>query len=39
MLGAVVGDVIGSRFEWNNHKSKDFQLFTEDCHLTDDKLY
>ncbi len=38
MLGAVVGDVIGSRFEWNNHKSKDFQLFTEDCHLTDDSL-
>ena len=23
MLGAIVGDIVGSRFEWNNLKSKD----------------
>lgn len=27
MIGAIVGDVAGSRFEFNNHKSKEFDLF------------
>lgn len=27
MMGAVVGDVVGSRFEFSNLKSKDFELF------------
>ncbi len=27
MLGAIIGDISGSRFEWENHKSKDFDLF------------
>ena len=27
MIGAIVGDIAGSRFEFNNHKSKDFDLF------------
>lgn len=36
MLGAIIGDVVGSRFEWHNHKSKDFELFTSKCRLTDD---
>lgn len=31
MLGAIVGDIVGSRFEFNNHRSKDFELFTDDC--------
>ena len=24
MIGAIVGDIVGSRFEWNNRKSKGF---------------
>ena len=36
MLGAIVGDIAGSRFEWRNIKTKDFDLFAEDCHPTDD---
>ena len=36
MLGAIIGDIVGSRFEWNNIKKKDFELFTEDCKPTDD---
>ena len=38
MLGAIVGDIIGSRFEWHNHKDKDFKLFTNSCHFTDDTV-
>ncbi|PTQ84935.1 ADP-ribosylglycohydrolase [Trichococcus patagoniensis] len=38
MLGAIIGDIIGSRFEWNNHKAKDFELFTADCRMTDDSI-
>lgn len=36
MLGAIIGDIVGSRFEWNNHKSKEFELFTDQCQFTDD---
>lgn len=36
MLGAIIGDIAGSRFEWDNLKSKDFELFTYRCHPTDD---
>ena len=38
MLGAIIGDIIGSRFEFNNHRSKDFELFTNDCRFTDDTI-
>jgi type I restriction enzyme M protein len=38
MLGAIIGDIVGSRFEWNNIKSKHFELFTEDCFVTDDTV-
>lgn len=38
MLGAIVGDISGSRFEWHNHKSKDFELLTYKCRLTDDTI-
>ena len=38
MLGAVIGDIVGSRFEWKNTKSKDFKLFTPECHITDDSV-
>lgn len=38
MLGAIVGDIVGSRFEFNNHRSKEFDLFTDRCFFTDDTL-
>lgn len=38
MLGAIIGDIVGSRFEFNNIKTKNFTLFTEDCFPTDDSI-
>ena len=38
MLGVIIGDTIGSRYEFNNHRSKDFELFTEKNELTDDSI-
>jgi ADP-ribosyl-[dinitrogen reductase] hydrolase len=38
MLGAIIGDIVGSRFEFDNHKSKKFSLFTGDCFATDDSI-
>lgn len=38
MIGAILGDIIGSRFEFHNHRSKDFDLFTKDCRFTDDTV-
>lgn len=38
MLGAIIGDIVGSRFEFNNHRSKEFDLFTKDCFATDDSI-
>ena len=40
MLGAILGDMVGSpyEFDWNNHKSKDFPLLSEKSHFTDDTV-
>ena len=38
MLGAIIGDIVGSQYEWLNNKKKDFTLFTGACHYTDDSL-
>ncbi len=38
MIGAIIGDIVGSRFEFNNHRSKDFELFTDECEITDDSI-
>ena len=38
MLGAIIGDMVGSRFEWHNLKSKEFELFTNKCYPTDDSI-
>ena len=38
MYGAIIGDVVGSRFEFNNHRSKDFELITDKCEFTDDTI-
>lgn len=36
MLGAILGDLVGSRFEFNNIKTKDFEFMTKESFLTDD---
>ena len=38
MLGAIIGDIVGSRFEFNNHRNKEFELFGEGCFATDDSI-
>ena len=40
MLGAIIGDIAGSRFEGNNHKGKDFELMTHihGGRVTDDSI-
>lgn len=38
MIGAIIGDIAGSRFEWHNIKSKDFDLFHRRCFFTDDTV-
>ena len=38
MIGAVIGDIVGSRFEFHNHKSKEFPLFAANSHFTDDTV-
>lgn len=44
MFGAMIGDIVGSRFEFDDHKSKEFALFGNDgindfpCEFTDDSV-
>ena len=38
MIGAIIGDISGSRFERYNHRSKEFPLFDKKCRLTDDSI-
>ena len=38
MLGALVGDIIGSTYEWYNTKRTDFELFEKGCRFTDDSV-
>jgi ADP-ribosylglycohydrolase len=38
IIGAVIGDVIGSVFEWDNVKTTDFDLFNPKCFFTDDSV-
>ena len=40
MLGAIIGDIIGSIYEPKDRriKTKDFPLFSEDCRFTDDSV-
>jgi ADP-ribosylglycohydrolase len=39
VTGAIAGDIIGSIYEWDNHKSKDFPLFSGSCCFTDDTVH
>ena len=38
MLGAIIGDIVGSIYEWRNIKTKEFPLFGEKCVFTDDTV-
>lgn len=38
MYGAIIGDIVGSTYEFNNVKAKDFTLFPEGCNFTDDTI-
>lgn len=37
-IGAIVGDVAGSRYEFNNIKTKEFELLADNCYITDDSV-
>jgi type I restriction enzyme M protein len=38
MLGAIIGDIVGSRYEHQGDKTKDFEFFTDECFFTDDSV-
>lgn len=38
MFGAIIGDIVGSRFEFNNIRTKDFKLITNESDFTDDTV-
>ena len=38
MIGAAIGDIVGSRFEFRPRKSKDFEFFHHRCRFTDDTV-
>lgn len=38
MLGAIVGDIVGSQFEHTNYLSKSFELFSPECSFSDDTV-
>lgn len=38
MLGAMIGDIVGSVYEWNNIKTEDFEFFKDTCFFTDDTV-
>ena len=38
MIGAIIGDIVGSVYEWHSIKTKDFPLFRDDCFFTDDTV-
>lgn len=38
MLGAIIGDIVGSRFEFHNTDKYDFEMFTDESTFTDDTI-
>ncbi len=38
MFGAIIGDIVGSVYEWANIKTKDFPLFSKYGRFTDDTV-
>jgi type I restriction enzyme M protein len=37
-LGAIIGDIASSRFEFNDFQSRDFDLFAKNCSITSDSI-
>lgn len=38
MYGAIIGDIVGSHYEFLNHLDKDFDFMTDACYFTDDTV-
>lgn len=38
LIGTIIGDIAGSRFEIANSKGKDFEIFNSKCRFTDDSV-
>ena len=38
MLGGIIGDIVGSIYEFHNIKTKEFPLLSEKCGYTDDSI-
>lgn len=38
MWGAIIGDIVGSVYEFNNIRTKEFELFKPECFFTDDTV-
>ena len=38
MYGTIIGDIVGSIYEFNNYRSKEFPLFKRECFFTDDTV-
>lgn len=38
MLGAMIGDIVGSKYEFNNTFDYDFEMFGGGCDFTDDTI-
>lgn len=38
MIGAIIGDIVGSKYEFNNTFDYNFPLFDKGCDFTDDSI-
>ncbi len=38
MIGAIFGDIVGSKYEFHNLRTKEFPLFSDGCEFTDDTV-
>lgn len=38
MYGAIIGDIVGSKYEFNNIKTKEFPFLSDGCGFTDDSI-
>ena len=38
MIGAIIGDIVGSIYEWERIKTKEFPFLVSDCFFTDDSV-
>ena len=37
-MGEIIGGIVGSRFEWTNHRDKDCEFFTDEYFPTNDSI-